>query len=79
MIQQRYDKKTKHTWWSEIDPWLVEAIYEDPGFDIFFTANARRRHHDLYPTFTVRQVMWALRIKPLEKQPWETMFDHKPI
>lgn len=79
VIQQRYDKTTKHTWWSEIDQWLVEAIYDSEGFDIFFSANAKQRHNDLYPTFTVRQVMWALRMKPLAKRPWETVFDHKPI
>ena len=79
VIQQRYDKKTKHTWWGSIDNWLVEEIYANPGFDIFFVEHARRKRHGVFPTFTVRQVMWALRMKPLEKKPWETVFDRKPI
>ena len=33
----------------------------------------------LYPTVTIRQIMWALKMKPLPKQPWETVFDHTPI
>lgn len=32
-----------------------------------------------YPTVTIRQIMWALKMKPLPKQPWETVFDHTPI
>lgn len=79
VIQQRYDARTKRTWWDEIDSWLVEPIYRNQAFDIFFATHAEERRNGLYPTFTVRQVMWALRMKPLKKQPWETVFDHKPI
>ena len=32
-----------------------------------------------YPTVTIRQIMWALKMKPLERKPWETYFDHSPI
>lgn len=27
IIQQRFDKSTKCTWWSEIDPWLTDTLY----------------------------------------------------
>lgn len=63
----------------EIDEWLVEAIYSNPGFDSFFNKNAKEKRGDIFPTFTIRQVMWALRMKPLKKEPWETVFDRKPI
>lgn len=79
VIQQRYDKTTRHTWWDEIDPWLVEEIYHADKFPEFFQANAQKRVRGYFPTFTIRQVMWALRMKPLKKQPWETVFDHKPV
>lgn len=79
VIQQRYNPKTKHTWWDAIDAWLVEEIYQNSRFKAFFSENARRRQHDIYPTFTVRQVMWALRMKPLARKPWETVFDRKPV
>lgn len=79
VIQQRYEPASKHTWWNAIDPWLVEPIFENAGFEAFFKSNAAEPIDGLYPTFTVRQVMWALRMKPIEKQPWETVFDHKPI
>lgn len=79
VIQQRYDKNTERTWWGEIDEWLVEAIYSSPGFDSFFNKNAKEKRGDIFPTFTIRQVMWALRMKPLKKEPLETVFDRKPI
>lgn len=33
----------------------------------------------IYPTMTVRQAMWAAKMKPLKKERWETVFDHKDI
>ena len=32
VIQQRFDELTKSTFWCEIDPWLTDDIYLDPGF-----------------------------------------------
>lgn len=78
LIQQQYDTKTKHTWWGPTDNWLVNDIYLHKNFREWFRGNAKNKDRNgLYPTFTVRQVMWALRMKPLPKQIWETCFDHK--
>lgn len=33
----------------------------------------------LWPTVTIRQIMWALKMKPLQKQRWETVFDRRDI
>ena len=33
----------------------------------------------LYPTVTIRQIMWQLRMKPLPRKRWETYFDRKEI
>lgn len=33
----------------------------------------------IFPTITVRQLMWALKMKPLPKERWETVFDRKDI
>ena len=33
----------------------------------------------LYPTVTVRQIMWALKMKPIQKERWETVFDRRDI
>ena len=27
IIQQRFNNVTKSTWWSEIDPWMADALY----------------------------------------------------
>lgn len=74
VIQQRYDPRTKHTWWTSIDPWLADDIYLSPGFQEFLTGHSDIPNNGIYPTFTVRQVMRRLHIPPLVKEPWETRF-----
>ena len=79
IIQQRYDADTKHTWWTEIDPWLTDMLYLHPGFRDLFNERAKKCQDGLYPTMTIRQIMWALKIKPIPKERWETTFDRRDI
>lgn len=79
VIQQRYDSDTKHTWWTEIDPWLTDVLYLHPGFKTFFDKRAGTCADGLYPTVTIRQIMWALKMKPLKRERWETCFDRRDI
>lgn len=79
VVQQRYDKESKRTWWSEVDPWLTDALYLHPKFKQFFDERAGESTDGLYPTVTIRQIMWALKIKPLKKERWETCFDRRDI
>lgn len=79
VIQQRYDKKTKKTWWSEIDPWLTDDIYLHKKFSEIFKNRAGKCIDGLYPTITIRQLMWALKMKPVSKERWETCFDRRDI
>lgn len=79
VIQQRYDSDTKQTWWSEIDPWLTDTIYLHPGFKKLFDERSGECMDGIYPTVTIRQIMWALKMKPLAKERWETCFDRKDI
>ena len=79
VIQQRYDPITKRTWWSEIDDWLTGEIYLHPRFLDYFKARAKTPEADIYPTVTVRQIMWALKMKPLKRERWETCFDRRDI
>ena len=79
IIQQRHDPANKTTWWSEIDPWLTDALYLHPGFKDFFEKRAGKCRDGLYPTVTIRQIMWALKMKPLPKERWETVFDRRNI
>lgn len=79
VIQQRYDPRQKATWWTEIDPWLMDVIYIHPGFKEFFEKRAGACKNGIYPTVTIRQIMWALKMKPLPKQRWETVFDRRDI
>jgi hypothetical protein len=79
VIQQRYDCKTKRTWWSDIDPWLPDALYLHPKFKEFFDRRAGKCTDGLYPTVTIRQIMWGLKIKPIPKERWETCFDRQKV
>ena len=80
IIQQyhgTYDKKV--TWWDAVQPDISDMIYEHSGFQEYFNSKADKEIDGLYPTVTVRQIMWALRMKPLPREPWETVFDKSPI
>ena len=79
VIQQRYDAATKHTWWGEIDPWLTDTLYLHEKFHTYFDERAAECNGGLYPTVTLRQIMWALKLKPVAKQRWETCFDRRDI
>ena len=79
VIQQRYNPNNKITWWDEIDPWLTDDLYLHPGFKDFFDARSGEATDGIYPTVTIRQIMWALKMKPLKKEKWETCFDRKDI
>ena len=79
VVQQRWNEAMKHTWWGNIDPWLVDDIFHNPGFKDYFEKNAGPEVDGIYPTVTVRKLMWALRMKPLKKERWETVFDRQMI
>ena len=79
IIQQRFDPETKQTRWSEIDPWLTDTLYLHPRFKQFFDERSGEDTDGLYPTVTIRQIMWSLRLKPLPRERWETCFDRKVI
>lgn len=79
VIQQRYDKQSKCTNWGEIDPWLTDTLYLHPKFKEFFDDRSGECRDGLYPTVTIRQIMWALKLKPMPKERWETCFDRRDI
>lgn len=79
IIQQRFDPETKSTRWGEIDPWLTDVLYLHPKFIEFFEKRAGTCTDGLYPTVTIRQIMWALKIKPIKRERWETCFDRRDI
>lgn len=79
VIQQRYEADTKRTWWGSIDPWMTDALYLHPKFKEYFDERAGESEAGLYPTVTIRQIMWALKMKPLPRSRWETCFDRRNI
>lgn len=79
VIQQRFNADSKTTYWTEIDPWLTDILYLHPKFKSFFDERSNEGKDELYPTVTIRQIMWALKIKPVPKERWETTFDRRAI
>ena len=79
VIQQRFDPVNKFAWWTEIDAWLTDDLYLHPGFKEYFDARAKACSDGLYPTVTIRQIMWALKMKPLARERWETVFDRRDV
>lgn len=79
VIQQRFNHITKSTWWSEVDPWLTDDLYLHPEFKKYFDERAGACTDGLYPTVTIRQIMWALKMKPIRRERWETVFDRRNI
>lgn len=79
VIQQRYNPETKITWWDEIDPWLTDYIYLHKNFIEFFEERSRPAQDGLYPTVTIRQLMWGMKMKPIKRERWETCFDRRDI
>lgn len=72
VIQERYNEKTKARWWGPLEPWLAGDIYVSNGFHSVFDEYAAKPDSDgLYPTITVRKIMWKLRMKPLRREYWE--------
>ena len=79
VIQQRYDPSTKSTKWGEIDPWLTDVLYLHARFKEFFDSRSGPCKDGLYPTVTIRQIMWGLKMKPLPRERWETCFDRRTV
>lgn len=80
VIQQRFDPETKRTYWTEIDPWLCDEIFESPEYEYFFHKNARLPdENECYPTFPIRMVMHAMKLKPMKRERWETGFERKVV
>lgn len=79
VIQQRFDEQSKATYWTEVDPWIANDLYLHTNFKKYFDERAGNCEKGLYPTVTIRQVMWALKMKPIKRQRWETVFDRRDI
>lgn len=79
VIQQKYDPITKRTWWGNVESWLTDALYLHPNFRLYFDERAGECVDGLYPTVSVRQMMWALKMKPIKRERWETCFDRREV
>ena len=53
--------------------------YLNERFKSVFDEYAEESADGLYPTITVRKLMWALKMKPISKERWETVFDRRKV
>ena len=79
VIQQRFDPVAKTTFWGEVDAWLTDDLYLNENFKSYFDSRSGPCVDGIYPTVTIRQMMWARKMKPLPKERWETVFDRRDI
>ena len=54
-------------------------LYLHPNFKKYFDDRAGECTDGIYPTVTIRQMMWALKMKPIQRQRWETCFDRRDV
>lgn len=72
VVQQRFNPTRKLFWYGPIDMDLVDDIFNQEEFKFYFNTHCGDKNEDGYfPTVNVRQVMYALHMKPLKRQYWE--------
>lgn len=72
VVRLYFDEDTKHFWWGPIEDYLANDIYLAPTFKEYFDNHASLPNDDgVYPTEKLRQLMWALRMRPLHKEYYE--------
>lgn len=74
VIQQRFNERLKYTWWDKIDSRINIDISNSDMLEEYLNDNATYPVKGIYKTVELRKMMWALRLPPLKKQPWETRF-----
>ena len=72
IVQKRFNSKLKVFFYNAPDSWVMDEILKNPNFADYVFEHADKCTNALYPTVTVRQVMYALKMKPLKKEDWET-------
>ena len=72
VIQKRFNARLKIFWYGPIELWLIQEILKQNTFEQYFDEHSNELIDGLYPTVTVRQLMWALKMKPLRKEWWES-------
>ena len=50
-----------------------------PRLKEYFDIRSGMAMDGLDPTVTIRQIMWALKMKPIKRERWETVFDRRNI
>ena len=72
VVQEKFNPIKKTRWWGTIEPWIAGDIFLNGHFQQYFNEHAGPAdEHGIFPTVTLRKIMWALRMKPLKKEAWE--------
>ena len=71
VVQKHFNPDTRECFWGAVDVWIANDIYTWKNFPEYFFSNASKED---FPIFELRKLMWALRMKPLPKEAWESYF-----
>lgn len=75
VVQQRFNSKSKTTWWGTIDEDLRYEIVHSPYLESYILSyGCEPNEYGFYTMVEVRKLLWALHIKTPPRQPWETRF-----
>lgn len=72
VVRLYFNPRLKVFWYGAIDSGLADDIADYPGFKDYVSKHSGECTDGLYPTVNVRQIMWALRMKPLKREEWES-------
>ena len=72
VVIKKFDPELKTFYFDRLPGYLANDIYEANGFADYFEEYAAVGNNGLYPTTTARSIMWALRMRPLAREEWES-------
>ena len=72
VVMKYFDDQRKTFYYDKLPACLANDIYKAEAFPVYFKEHAKPERDGLYPTVTARSIMWALRMRPLKKEWWES-------
>lgn len=74
VVQQYYNPITRKCWWDMVEQRLADDIFLHENFKEFFKKHAKPIKNGRFPIVQVRKMMWEMRMKPMQKEAWESWF-----
>ena len=72
IVQRYFNPKMKVYWYGAVESWIMDEVVKHDDFLPYIYKNSEEAILGVYPTVNIRQVMYALKMKPLKKEWWES-------